>query len=257
MPLEILQTTQTGYVDALTLGGPGSGKQFTSVLFAVSSPYSAKFQVAKKDKAGNVYWDLQDITAQPGQSGYQGCYGIRFKSFDSANPTTVLAVAYFADDPIPSGNLASSAQFSSSGTVTPGAGTVDTFHNGTKIGSETGIDFEDNGVFVWTTTDDPINGYVKVIPPQIVTGNISAAGVKQRGSGFTVVHAGTGLYTVTFNPVFTAIPVIVASGSDATGNANTLATSGHAVNGFTVAIWQSNSAGTLVDHAWDFIAFAV
>lgn len=123
MPVEFLANTQADYADALTLGAMGrSGQQFSSVLFAVSAPNSAKFQVAKKRLDGTIYWDGNDITAQPGQGGYEKCYGIRFKSFDSGNPTTVLCIAFFADDPVPSGNLASSAEFSTSGSVTPGGG---------------------------------------------------------------------------------------------------------------------------------------
>lgn len=47
---------------------------------------------------------------------------------------------------------------------------------------------------------------------QIVRGQVNSAGVATSGEGFSVSHAGTGVYTVTYNSAFTGSPpVVVAS----------------------------------------------
>ena len=42
-----------------------------------------------------------------------------------------------------------------------------------------------------------------------IMGRVSAAGAILAGTGFTVVHDGTGLYTVTYAPAFAAEPLLV------------------------------------------------
>lgn len=170
MPVEFLADTQSDYVPALTLGAMGgSGQQFSSVFFAISSPNSAKYQVAKKRSDGTVYWDTNDITAQPGQGGYSECYGIRFKSYDPSNPTTVLCVAYFVDDPLPLGNLASSIEFTTSGATSAGKTNSEVAHNGTVVGNEPTLDLEDALGITWSVNDDSVVQQIKVTPGRTVS----------------------------------------------------------------------------------------
>lgn len=117
MPVSILAQTQTGYIDALKIG---PSQQIREIQFSISAPYSAKFQLAKLNKSGIPAWDESDTPAQPGNGGYSGCYGIRFKSFDPLNPTTVFATAFFFDDPSPQGFLAGSSVFGTNGQTSPG-----------------------------------------------------------------------------------------------------------------------------------------
>lgn len=113
MPVEIFTTTQDNYSDATSLGG---SQQFDQVLFAISTPYAAKYQVAKLDRNGKVVWDTNDLTALAGeQGGYTQCYGIRFKSFTPGQAATLLAIGIFSDDPIPSGFQLSDSSFNPSG----------------------------------------------------------------------------------------------------------------------------------------------
>lgn len=44
-----------------------------------------------------------------------------------------------------------------------------------------------------------------------VAGSVNAAGTAIRGSGFTAALASTGVYTLTFSPAFTAVPVCVGN----------------------------------------------
>lgn len=118
MPAQIFAPTPAVYDDAFTI----QGQLLKQVAFAVSSPNSALFQIAKLGTAGVVEFDLQDLTAQPGQQSYTNIFGIRFKSADPANPTVVLCQAFFADDAIPLGAIASGASFGTTGPVNPGIG---------------------------------------------------------------------------------------------------------------------------------------
>lgn len=121
MPLQALAQTQAGYdvgVGPLTIG---PSTQMREIQWAISYPYSAKYHIAKLDKSGNVAWDSQDITAQPGSDGLDKCYGIQFKSFDPAHPTTVIIIGFFHDDPVPKGFIASSLVFTTGGGTTPSA----------------------------------------------------------------------------------------------------------------------------------------
>lgn len=115
MPVELLATTQTEYSEALTLG---PSQQISQIAFAVSAPNAAKFQIAKLDKAGQASWDENEFTVQPGTGQFVEVYGMRFRSFDPANPTTVLMQAYFADDPTPIGLVPGLSSFNP--TPTPG-----------------------------------------------------------------------------------------------------------------------------------------
>ena len=122
MPLSTgFQTTQTNYTDALTIG---PSQQIVQILFAVSSPYSATYEIAKLNKNQQPSFDGNELEGQPGNGGYQNCNGIRFKSYDPAHPTTVLAFGLFADDPTPLGFTPSSTVFNAQGKSSTGQGSV-------------------------------------------------------------------------------------------------------------------------------------
>lgn len=113
MPVEIFAQTGTNYEFALSIG---PSQQISQILYAVSAPFSASYQLAKLDKAGAPYWDENDLTALGGENGsWASAYGVRFKSFDPTNPTTVRAIGLYADDPIPQGFTPSSSAFATSG----------------------------------------------------------------------------------------------------------------------------------------------
>lgn len=86
-----------------------------------------------------------------------------------------------------------------------------------------------------------------------VTGSISAAGAVLAGTGFTVAHPGAGQFQVTFTPVLTTAPIVVATVVD--GGAHTLATMIAAPTnaGVNVDLFNPVSA-TFVDAQWNFIA---
>ena len=112
MPVSALQKTTNSYLD-FELGG---SQVFTTIQFSVSAPYSAYAQVATLGATGKPEWIAGEVVLQPGQGGYTDIYGIRFRSYDPANPTAVLCTAYFADDPTPSGFVSSTGVFTG-GTV--------------------------------------------------------------------------------------------------------------------------------------------
>lgn len=115
MPVSLIKTTSNNYEDFEI----GPNEQLSAVQFAVSAPYSCKYQIATLNSTQRrAEWVGTDLVGQPGQGGYTNIYGIRFKSFDPANPTTVLVNAYFPDDPIPTGSTPSSSIFTPSGSVT-------------------------------------------------------------------------------------------------------------------------------------------
>lgn len=117
MPVELLETTGTNYTDALTLG---PSQQIELITYTISNPYAASYNLAKLDKAGSPVWDTTDLTALGGEQGSWACYGVRFKSFDPANPTIVKATAVFAGDPTPQGFTPSGQNFNSNGVSTSG-----------------------------------------------------------------------------------------------------------------------------------------
>ena len=104
--------TLKDYDASLTIG---PSQQIIQVLFAISAPYSCSYQVAKLNKNGQPYFDENDLEGQPGNGGYENCYGIRFKSFDPLHPTTVLAFGLYSDDPTPLGFTPSASIFTSGG----------------------------------------------------------------------------------------------------------------------------------------------
>lgn len=129
--------------------------------------------------------------------------------------------------------------------------TIGVQHNEVLVANEAAIDFVDAAGAVWTITDDVANGRVKITPARMVTGRVSGAGAVQAGTGFTAARTGAGGYTMTFNPVFSAVPVVVCT--TATGARYILDVTAVAVNQFLVSIFDFVSgAGT--DNDFSFIA---
>ena len=176
-------------------------QQLTKILFAVSAPYSAKCQLAKFNSVGKAEWDLTEIELQPGQGGYDSpICGIRIASFDPANPTSVLLQGYYEDDPVPSGFISSTAEFSG-GTLTPGAGMINGITgkvdaDGTKL-LGTGFTSIRTGLGNYTITFAPALASNPIIllsigqaTPYIIIGDGSASAA---GFSPSIVSIATGL----------------------------------------------------------------
>lgn len=164
MPVQIFQQTTNKYADTEI----DANALLRSVQFAVSAPYSALYQIAKKNANGQPVFDGAELVAQPGQGGFQqNIFGIRFKSMDPAHPTTVLCKAFYEDDPIPTGDLASTSTFNTGGQVTPGGSSVQVQKNGVLIGTEPILDFIDaaGAAFPWNLADDVPNTRITITPP--------------------------------------------------------------------------------------------
>lgn len=129
MPDSILAQTQDNYTQALTLGG---SQQYREVLFFISAPYAAQYELAKEDYNGKVYWDTKEFPVYPGQGGYGSCYGIKFRSLVPGNSTLVLALAFYHDDPEPSGFQLSDNSLTPSGLV---AGSPTKVNEGQVLGT--------------------------------------------------------------------------------------------------------------------------
>lgn len=121
MPVEILATTEDDYVDELSIG---PSQQIESVQWQIAAPNFAKYQLATRNKSGQVAWLPQDFTAASGVGGYNNVHGVRFKSFTPGLPTAVDCIGYFTDDPAPTGLQGSSVASSFSTGGTTGGSTV-------------------------------------------------------------------------------------------------------------------------------------
>jgi hypothetical protein len=251
MPVVVFQQTTNKYTDTQI----EANEQLRSVSFAISAPYSALYQVAKKVSSnGEPVWDSTEIPAQPGQGGFADkIYGIHFKSFDPTHPTTILCKAFFEDDPIPTGDLASTSTFNTTGQVNPGGASVQVQKDGVLVGTEPILDFEDAGANVWSAVDDIAGTRIKISPPKILTGQVSGAGGIVSGNGFTVTRTGTGRYTINFNVAFALAPAFIVSCGAFDGNEDI--TWGGALPGSCQVNIQD--AGLAVDRGFMFIAIAM
>jgi hypothetical protein len=89
----------------------------------------------------------------------------------------------------------------------------------------------------------------------IIRGTVTAPGAVLRGEGFTSANTGTGLYTVTFDEPFAALPIIVA-GAGATGGAYAVKVSNVAAGSADFITYITNTAAN-ADREFHFAAFAV
>lgn len=85
-----------------------------------------------------------------------------------------------------------------------------------------------------------------------VTGIVTATGAITAGTGFSVVHSGTGVYDITFTPNLSVRPVIVGNAMGGTNGLAIPAGPPTAV-GFEMTIIRSDTGATQ-DAAFDFIA---
>jgi hypothetical protein len=85
---------------------------------------------------------------------------------------------------------------------------------------------------------------------RIVRGVVDASANILAGTGFTVAHTGTGVYTVTFTTAFDTVPAVVPSVSTASTSV-TFSTSSAAVGSVIVRVF---SAGVAADAQFHFIA---
>lgn len=93
------------------------------------------------------------------------------------------------------------------------------------------------------------------LPVRLSFGAVGATGgVLSGGSGdWSVAHTGTGSYTVTFAPVFSVVPVVVASSSQSpAGGAYDVETSVSSGSSFGVLVRQPGVA--FIDCAFSFVA---
>lgn len=200
MPVVLFQQTTDKYTDTQV----EANEQLRSVSFAISAPYSALYQIAKKASSSGIpVWDGTEIPAQPGQGGFEDkIYGIRFKSFDSSHPTTILCKAFFEDDPVPTGDLASTSSFTTNGIVVPGTSITRVLTLPATPTDLTQVLLDLNATFPgveWLCTFNAATGYWDVIGnPLPITGSISAnTGGWHELAGIVVPNAGD--YEVSFS----------------------------------------------------------
>ena len=87
-----------------------------------------------------------------------------------------------------------------------------------------------------------------------ITGSVSAAGAILAGTGFTVAHGGTGLYTISFTTPFAAAPVGFV---DHLGNPATTAANMDQFMTGSCRVSTVNIGGAALDVAFVFCVFAV
>jgi hypothetical protein len=89
----------------------------------------------------------------------------------------------------------------------------------------------------------------------VITGIVDATGAPISGTGFTVVHVGTGLYTINFTSPFANAPAVIATAFPATAANRVVAITATAVSSAGLALYQSNT-NTLTDTGFMFQAQA-
>lgn len=136
MPVQVFAQTQDNYTDALTIL---PARQLRSIQVNVSAPNAALFQYATLDKAQQPAFAGIELAIQPGQGYFNNLYGIRFRSFATGKPTTVLAQGWYEDEPDLVGFILGTTAFNTSGTVTPigSVGGVTAVQAGTKSPGQT------------------------------------------------------------------------------------------------------------------------
>lgn len=85
-----------------------------------------------------------------------------------------------------------------------------------------------------------------------VTGIVAANGTITAGTGFSVVHSGTGVYAVTFSPVFPAAPVVLTTPVGTSRLSPDYSAGNPTATGFTLQL--KDASNTLTDAIWNFNA---
>lgn len=207
MPISIpFLATSDNYTPTLTLG---PDDQIREIRWNVSAPNSAFAQIAVdtgggQRQQGKAQFSGQDFICQPGPDGFSGdtgCKGIRFKSFIAGTPTTVVATAYFYNDPAPVGLVPSNTQFAG-GSQTPSPATLQFQRNNGLVSSEPILNVLDSNAIFWSLVDDPSHTRVNLTPfLQPSTAQVFSASAQSIPSGaLTQVTGGGG---GTNGPAFT------------------------------------------------------
>lgn len=84
----------------------------------------------------------------------------------------------------------------------------------------------------------------------IIRGVVSSTGAILAGTGFTVSHTGTGLYTITFTTAFSAMPAVTVTPQSGLGRIATCTSVGAGSTG----IDTRDTSGTATDNQFNFIA---
>ena len=85
-----------------------------------------------------------------------------------------------------------------------------------------------------------------------ITGQASAVGGVIAGTGWSCVHTGAGVYTVTFTTPFAAAPDVLVSLGPSGNTQGDIIVFSTAIGGCVVHVF--NGAGTPQDQAWSFLA---
>lgn len=137
-------------------------------------------------------------------------------------------------------------------------GIVDVQKDGTTVDASvrSKINFVTGTNTTLTVTDNSGSDRVDVTIDAVVgvTGRVAANGTKLAGTGFSVVHSGTGIYTVTFTTAFSAVPLILLA-VNPTGDGNMIGFTSATTSSFVVQI--DDKSGTPVDHIFDFWAHEI
>lgn len=178
---------------------------------------------------GQTFW-TRDVHAPVG-TGYisPGTTGIKFKNYTVGSAAIVSAnIAEEAEPPVAFG---AGGQAS----TTPNLAVQ---HNGTLVGTEPILDFEDTllDFLAWTVTDDGPGTRIKASLPRIIAGRIKGSdGSTLAGTGFACVRNSAGNYTVSFTTALTTLIAInVSQGFNAGANAGEIAYFSQGVGGFRV-----------------------
>ena len=89
---------------------------------------------------------------------------------------------------------------------------------------------------------------------RIVRGVFSATGSLIVGSGFTVAHPSTGVYTITFTTSFPSAPAANATADSGGGNARVAMTDGVTASVLTIRVMSISSSPANTDAPVHFIA---
>lgn len=87
---------------------------------------------------------------------------------------------------------------------------------------------------------------------RIIRGVVSGGGVTLAGTGFSVAHPSTGVFTVTYSTAFTALPTVTSNVESGAGAARVVTLEATSASSATFRIFIPNTAA-LVDGAFHFI----
>lgn len=102
-----------------------------------------------------------------------------------------------------------------------------------------------NGLIAWGATVGVASG---------LTGLIASDGTTTAGTGFTSARSSAGVYVITFSPMLTAVPVVIAQSLFTSGFISAVFTVAPTTGGFTVTTF---SGGSPTDCAWNFFTVPV